>query len=98
MDAPQEVLRELSRCCCAAYEDLLINVDDTRQGSELEPLLFNYYIHSIWQRWQEYREECLVSYHFVKDFIYADNWVTVLDAEDESHARNYLNELNFFIT
>lgn len=34
----------------------------------------------------------------MRDFLYADNWVTVVDAEDEDHARFYLESLNNFIS
>ena len=85
----------------------MINVDDSRiierkaglpQGSELVPLLFNYYIHCIWQRWHEYRKKHLTSFKFQRDFLYVDNWTTVLDAEDRNHAFQYASELNFFIS
>ena len=54
IDAPEEMSR-ISRCLWA-YEELNINVDDTRvinrsivlpQGSELAPLLFSFYIDEI---------------------------------------------------
>ena len=80
IDAPEEMSR-ISRCLWA-YEELNINVDDTRvinrsivlpQGSELAPLLFSFYIDEIWRRWKQIFEKCeFQGIENVQDFIYAN--------------------------